>query len=118
MPEVAARLDTLEQTLTKLGERMDERFQQVDERFAQVDQRFESLTAEVQKLRVLGEENGTQIKQIAEVQSHHADVLAQHSAALQRLEEAIEPLKVLPAAIQKMLPDYDRRITALEQARS
>ena len=81
------------------------------------DERFDTLTAEVQKLRVLGEESATQIKKIAEVQAHHGDVQAHHGAALQRLEEAIEPLKVLPAVIQKMIPDLDRRITALEEAR-
>jgi hypothetical protein len=67
---------------------------------------------------VLGEQNTTDIKRIAEVQAHHGDVLAQHGAALQRLEEAIEPLKVLPAALQKILPDHERRITALEEASS
>jgi hypothetical protein len=105
MPDVDERLDTVEQRVKEIGERMDERF-------AQVDQRFGSLEAEVQKLRVLEEQNSTEIKRIAEVQGHHGDVLAQHGAALQRLEDAIRPLTVLPAALQHLLPDHERRITA------
>jgi chromosome segregation ATPase len=132
MPDVDERLDAVEQRLKDIGERMDERFAQVDQRFAQVDQRFAqvdqrfaqvdqrfgSLEDEVQKLRILGEQNTTDIKRIAEVQAHHGEVLAQHGAALQRLEEAIKPLSVLPAALQKILPDHERRIAALEQASS
>ena len=126
MPDVNERLDKVEQRLTRLDERMDERFAQVDQRFAQVDQRFaqvdqrfDTLETEVRKLRVLGEENATQIKQIAEVQAHHGSVLDEHGAALKRIEEALEPLKVLPAAIQtcfRDLSDHERRITALEAA--
>ena len=119
MPDVNERLDNVEQKLTRLGERMDERFAQVDQRFAQVDQRFDTLEIQVQQLRVLGEENATQIRQIAEVQAHHGSVLDEHGAALKRIEEALEPLKVLPAAIQtcfRDLRDHERRITALEDA--
>jgi chromosome segregation ATPase len=119
MPDVNERLDKVEQRLTKLDERMDERFAQVDQRFAQVDQRFDTLEAEFQKLRMLEEQNATQIKQIAEVQAHHGGVLDEHGAALKRIEEALEPLKVLPAAIHtcfRDLGDHERRIAALEQA--
>jgi hypothetical protein len=61
----------VETDLKALGERMDERFVKVDERFAKVDTRCESLEAEVQKLRLLEESNADQIKNVAEVQSHH-----------------------------------------------
>jgi chromosome segregation ATPase len=121
MPDVDERFTRVEQRLDSLGERIDENFAQVDQRFEQVDQRFDqidgrlgSLEAEVQKLRLLGEQNTTDIKRIAEVQAHHGDI----GAALKRIEEAIEPLKVLPAVIQSTLPDHERRITALEKARS
>jgi hypothetical protein len=77
--------------------------------------RLDALTQEVQKLRVLGEENTTQLRLIAEVQSHHGDVLSQHGAALHRLEVAIEPLKVVPEVLQKVLGDHEGRITALEK---
>jgi chromosome segregation ATPase len=142
MPDVDERLVRVEQRLDSLAERIDEqftqvdqrfaqvdqrfaqvdqrfaqvdqRFAQVDQRFAQVDQRFESLEAEVRGLRILGEQNATDIKRIAEVQAHHGEV---RGAALQRIEKALEPLTVLPAVIKNVLPDHERRITALEQAR-
>ena len=123
MPDLNERLDGVEQRLTALTEnikeqfaQVDQRFAQVDQRFAQVDERFDTLTAEVRKLQALGEENSAQIKVIAEVQAHHGTV---HGAALKRIEEALEPLKVLPAAIHtcfRDLSDHERRITALEDA--
>jgi chromosome segregation ATPase len=129
MPDVNERFDRVEERLTSLGERMeeqfakvderfakvDERFAQVDQRFAQVDARFDTLTKEVRTLRVLGEENAAQIKIIAEVQAHHG---TEHGAALKRLEEAMKPLKALSEAIQRVIPDHERRITALEAASS
>lgn len=111
MPDVDARLGSLEQRLEALGTRMDGRFEQVD-------QRFGSLEAEVRKLRVLKEQNASQIKTIAEVQAHHGTVLQQHGDVLARLEKAIEPLTALHAAVQSMLPDHERRIRALEESRS
>ncbi len=114
MPDVDERLARVEQRLDSLLEHIDERFAQVDQRFAQVDQRFDSLEAEVRGLRILGEQNATDIKRVAEVQANHGEV---HGAALQRIEKALEPLMVLPAAIQNVLPDHERRITSLEQAR-
>jgi hypothetical protein len=117
MPDGDERLDHVEQKLKDLGERIDERFAQVDQGFVHVDQRFDSLTVDVQKLRVLGEENVTQIKQIAELQVHHGSVLAEHGVVMKRLEEAIEPLKVLPVAVQSVITDHERRITALERRR-
>src|SRR5262245_17978194 len=125
MPDTDVRLENVEQGLKKLADRMEERFEQVDQRFeevdqrfAQVDKRFDSLEADVQKLRVLGEQNTTDIRRIAEVQVHHGEVLAEHGAALQRIEKALEPLKVLPTVIQNVLPHHERRITALEAASS
>jgi chromosome segregation ATPase len=139
MPDMNERLDGIEQKLTTLTEhvkeqftqfderfaqvderfaQVDQRFAQVDQRFAQVDQRFEALTERVQKLQVLGEENAAQIKLIAEVQAHHGEVQERHGAALQRIEEAVEPLKAVSAALENILPDHARRIRALESSRS
>jgi DNA repair exonuclease SbcCD ATPase subunit len=118
--QVDQRFAQVDQRFAQVDQRfaqVDQRFEQVDQRFEQVDQRFGSLEAEVRKLRVLGEQNATDIKRIAEVQTHHGEVLAEHGAALQRIEKALEPLTVLPAVIHKVLPDHERRITALEQAR-
>ena len=114
MPDVVERLEKVEQGLTELSQRMDERFAQVDQRFDEVDRQFDAMTADVQKLRVLGEENSTQIKQIAEVQTHHGSVLAEHGGVLKRLEGAIEPLS---AAVQSVVRDHERRISALEGVR-
>jgi chromosome segregation ATPase len=123
--QVDQRFAQVDQRFAQVDQRfaqVDQRFAQVDQRFAQVDQRFEqidgrlgSLETEVQKLRLLGEQNTTDIKQIAEVQAHHGDI----GAALKRIEEALEPLKALPAAIHtcfRDLSDHERRITALEDA--
>lgn len=132
MPDVDARLDKVEEGLKQLGERvdagftrMDQRFAQVDERFAQIDERFvksderfESLEKELQKLKVLGEQNTTDIKRIAEVQVHHGNVLERHGAALERIEKAVEPLKAVAAALENVLPDHERRIRTLEAASS
>jgi hypothetical protein len=99
MPDVNERLDGVEQTLTTLTEHVKEQFTNVEEQFT--------------KLRLLGEEDTAQIKVIAEVQAHHGTV---HGAALQRIEAAIEPLKVLPEAFRTVFMDHARRITALEEA--
>ena len=117
MPDVDERLAQVEQRLDSLGERMDERFGQVDQRFEQIDGRLGSLEVEVRKLRLLEEQHSSDIKRIAEVQTHQGDVLGQHGAALQRIEKALEPLTVLPTVIKNVLPDHERRITALEQTR-
>ena len=110
MPDLNERLDGVEQTLTTLTEHVKEQFTKVEEQFTKVDEQFT-------KLRMLGEENTAQIKVIADVQAHHGGVLDGHGAALKRIEEALEPFKVLPAAIQtcfRDLSDHERRITALE----
>ena len=99
MPDLNERLDGVEQRLTTLTEHVKEQ--------------FNTLTAKVQKLEVLGEEHTARRKVIAEVQAHYWTV---HGAALQRIEEALEPLKVLPEAFRTGFRDHERRITALEEA--
>ena len=56
---------------------MDEQFVKVDERFAQVDQRFTQL-------QILGEDNASNIKLVAEVLAHHGTVLDQIKEACSR----------------------------------
>jgi archaellum component FlaC len=109
--EIKERLDTIDKRLDNVDERfdkIDERFDKVDDRFVKVDDRLDTLTSDVQKLRVLGEENTTQIKLIAEVQAHQGHVL-------QQIVQDIEPLKILPALFTKVVQDHERRITALER---
>jgi hypothetical protein len=74
MPDLGERLDKVEQGLTELSQRMDERFAKVDQRFNQ--------------LQMLGEEGRSNIKLIAEVLAHHGTVLDQ-------IKESVEPLKTL-----------------------
>jgi chromosome segregation ATPase len=76
-----------------------------------------SLRSEVQKGRVLEEANAAQIKLIAEVQTHHGELLTRRGDTLQRLEAAVEPLKVLPDLIKQVVQDHETRIAALERAR-
>lgn len=130
MPEAGERLEKVEQGLTELRQRMDERFAQVDQRFDQLDQRFaqvdqrfaqvdqrfdrvddriDSLAADVQKLRVLGEDSASQIKLVAEVQAHQGTVL-------DKLVEALEPLKTLQPLFEQVASDHEQRIAALEGA--
>jgi chromosome segregation ATPase len=110
--KVDQRLDKVDQRFAEVDRRfdkVDQRFDEVDRRFEKVEGRLDTLTSDVQKLRVLGEENRTQITLIAEVQSHHGDQLDQ-------LVKDIEPLKVLPDMLKHVVEDHERRITALEKA--
>ena len=77
--------------------------------------RVTTLEEETRNLRILGEENTSQIKLIAEVQSHHGTVLEQHSQLLNQIVKDIEPLKVLPDLVRPLVQDHERRIAALEK---
>jgi hypothetical protein len=68
----------------------------------------DTLDEDVQRLRVLGEENTRQIKLIAEVQVHHGNML-------QEIVKIVEPLKVLPDLFRDVAQDHARRITVLER---
>ena len=110
MPDVGERLEKVEQGLTELSRHMDKRFTEVDQRFDRVEGRIDSLAEDVQKLRVLGERSEERIKLVAEVQGHHGETL-------QRLDDAVEPLKALQPVFEKVVKDHEERIAALERAR-
>ena len=117
MPDVGERLEKVEQGLTELGQRVDERFDEVKHRFdkvdgrlGEVDRRLDALGSEVHSLRVLAEQNEERIKLVAEVQGHHGETL-------QRLDDAVEPLKALHPVFEKVVKDHEERIAALERAR-
>jgi DNA repair ATPase RecN len=97
MPDVGERLEKVEQGLTELSQRMDERFAKADQRFNQ--------------LQMLGEDNTSNIKLVAEVLAHHGTVLDQ-------IKEGLEPLKALQPLFEKVAKDHEQRITALERARA
>ena len=118
MPDVDERFDSIDQTLTGVSRqfgKVDEQFTEVkqlldtmDQRLNSMDERLDTLTREVQNVRVLGEDNSTQIRLIAEVQTHHGRLLDQ-------VVRDIEPLKVLPDLFKQVVQDHERRITALER---
>ena len=113
---VEGRLDTVEGRLDRVDgrlDRVDGRLDTVESTLGKVESRLGGLEGEVQKLRLLGEENTQQIKLLAEVQSHHGTVLEQHSRMLDQIVSDITPLKVLPDLLRTVIKDHERRITAL-----
>ena len=125
LDKVAGRLGAVEGKLDRVDERVDRvderlvgvdgRLNQVDGRLDQVEGKLGQVEGEVQKLRVLGEENTRQIKLIAEVQSHHGTVLEQHSRLLEQLISDVQPLKVLPDFLRTVVQEHERRIKALDE---
>jgi len=118
LDKVEGRLDKVEGRLGGVEGRLDRVEDQVTGLRTEVTGltgRIGSLEGEVQKLRVLGEENTQQIKLIAEVQSHHGSVLEQHSRLLDQLVSDVQPLKVLPDLLRTVIQDHERRIAALEK---
>ena len=111
MPDVNERLDRIEHTLTGMSRqfgKVDEQVTEVKQRLDSMDGRLDSMAGEIQNVRVLQEEQSTQIGLVAEVQAHHGRVLEQ-------LVRDIEPLKVLPDLFTHVVQDHERRITALEE---
>ena len=47
-------------------EQVDQRFEQVDRRFEQVDRRFEGIEGDIRGVRVLAEQNASDIRKVAE----------------------------------------------------
>ena len=66
------------------------------------------LRDELQKLRVLWEQNATDLKRIAEVQ-------VQHGNKLDEIAKALEPLARLDAFVQLVAREHETRITDLER---
>ncbi len=120
MADLEERLDGVERQLGNVEGQLVELTGRVDHLRGEVgDLRGEvgSLRSEVQKGRVLEEANAAQIKLIAEVQTQHGELLTRRGDTLQRLEAAVEPLKVLPDLIKQVVQDHETRIAALERAR-
>jgi polyhydroxyalkanoate synthesis regulator phasin len=111
LEKVEQRLGTVEDGLGTLAGRVDVLTERVDVLTDRVDTlvgRVDSLGEDVQKLRILEEENARQIKLIAEVQ-------VQHGGVLQQMARDIEPLKAIPDLLKHVVHDHERRITALER---
>jgi archaellum component FlaC len=112
MPDVTERLDKVEGRLGVVEERLgavEGRLGAVEIKVDALDAKVETLSGDVQKLRVLGEDNARDIKLIAEVQ-------AQHGAKLEEISKALEPLARIDAFVTLVAHDHAKRITALEKA--
>ena len=110
MPDVNERLHTIENPPTGMSQqfnKVDEQFTEARQQLDSMDQRLDTLTGEVQRVRVSEEEHSTQIRLIAEVQTHHGRLLG-------RIVRDLEPLKVLPDLFKQVVQDHERRISALE----
>jgi hypothetical protein len=97
MAEVVERLDSVERRPTSVGKGLTELREEVG-----------GLRGEVQKLRILGEKNEADIKQIAEVQVHHG-------RKLDLITKALEPLARIDAFVQLVAGNHEKRISDLER---
>ena len=88
-----------------------------------VEKRLSSIEQEVRKLRVLGEHTADDVKLVAEVQTRHAERLDEHGQMLRQISAALEPMKVVPAAVQQIardvgfLKDFIQRVVPEHEAR-
>ena len=97
--------------MAKVVERLDG----VERRLTSVETGLSKLSGEVQKLRILGEENATDIKRIAEVQVQHGNRLEDHGRKLDEITKALEPLARLDAFVRLVADEHEKRITDLER---
>ena len=73
------------------------------------------LRGEVHKLRILGETNESDIKQIAEVQIQHGKTLEDHGQKLDEITKALAPLARIDAFVRLVAGEHEKRITDLER---
>jgi hypothetical protein len=85
-----------------------ERLEAVEGRLTSVETGLRDLKGEVNGLRILGEQNTTDIKRIAEVQ-------VQHGEKLEIITRALEPLARIDAFVQLVAREHEKRITDLEK---
>ena len=104
MAEVVERLDGVERRLTSVEKGLTDLREEVG-----------GLRGEVHKLRILGEKNETDIKQIAEVQVQHGNTLADHGRKLDENTKALEPLARIDAFVQLVAGNHGKRISDLER---
>ena len=104
MPGVEERLDRVEERLGSVEDRLGS----VEERLGSVESGVNELRGDVQTLRVLGEQTASELKLVAEVQGHH-------SARLDEITKALEPLARLDNFVRSVAHDHESRIQALEK---
>jgi len=111
MAEVVERLDSVERRLTSVEKGLSDLGAEVGGLREEVG----GLRGEVQKLRMLGEQNASNIKQIAEVQVHHGNALESHGRKFDEITKALEPLARIDAFVQLVAGEHEKRITDLER---
>lgn len=95
----------------------------VEAQVASVKKDVGDLRDEVQKLRVLGERTASDVKLVAEVQTRHGERLDAHGQMLEQITRALEPMKVVPGAVQqiaddmRVLKDFVQRVSPEHEAR-
>jgi uncharacterized coiled-coil protein SlyX len=87
---------------------VEERLDKVEERLGSVEKGVNELRGEVQKLRVLGEQNTSDIKLVAEVQARHGE-------KLEEITKALEPLARIDNFVRLVAHDHEVRIKRLEK---
>lgn len=111
MPEVEERLDKIEKRLTSVDTSVQELRGEVGGLRGEVGGlrgEVGELRGEVQTLRVLGEDNAREIKLIAEVQGRH-------SAKLEEIGKALEPLEEIRDFVRLWAHDHEHRLQELER---
>ena len=118
MAEVVERLDGVERRLTSVETGLGELRSEVGNLGNEVGGlrgEVGGLRGEVQKLRILGEQNATDIKRVAEVQVQHGNTLDDHGSKLDEITKALEPLARLDAFVRLVANEHGKRITDLER---
>ena len=69
---------------------------------------FEELSFELNKLRLLYEAQGDDVKKIAEVQAHHGQ-------KLDDIAQALAPMKEIGDFVRRVASDHEQRIQELER---
>jgi archaellum component FlaC len=104
MSEEVNRLEKVEQRLTSVESGLEGVHGEVRGLRGDVG----GLTSEVHALRVLGEQNTTDIKRVAEVQTRHGK-------KLDEITKALEPLNEIRDFVRLVASDHEHRIQELEK---
>jgi hypothetical protein len=73
------------------------------------------LKSDVHRLRVLYEDHDTQIRAIAEVQTHHSRLLEEHGRLLLEIKHELAPLGDMRDFVRRIADGHERRLSALEK---
>ena len=108
--KVETRLGAVEDGLEEVRDQvhaLDGKVNALDGKVTALDGKVTALDENVQKLRLLEENNATEIKKVAEVQSHHGK-------KLDKITKALEPLARIDAFVNAVAHDHENRIRVLE----